>query len=90
MPIFLQDSFNLNESREVGPLVSDSDEDRPSEDYRWEANVVSNGELGYTFIQQNWNKRNHIYDYFSIKMEKRKQLNPNEQSTSLNFLSQLV
>lgn len=90
MPIFLQGFCNLNEFREVGPLVPNSDADRPSEGHRWEANVVSNGELGYTSIQQNWNKRNHIYDYFSIKMEKRKQLNPNEQSTSLNFLSQLV
>ena len=69
MPIFLQGFFRTNEP---SPLVPNLNEDELSEDHRWEAIVVSNGELGYTFIQQNWNKRNHIYDYFSIKMGKKK------------------
>ena len=69
MPIFLQGFFRTNGP---SPLVPNLGEDELSEDHRWETIVVSNGELGYTFIQQNWNKRNHIYDYFSIKMGEKK------------------
>ena len=69
MPLFLQGLFSVKESNEDVLLVPDSDEERLPVAHRWEANVaMSNGDLGHSFIKQNWNRTNH-YEYFSIKMK---------------------